>query len=81
MYECWVTCFSFRCSWQNEIVIDGYNGLLFNLNENQDYYKKLKIMIGNTKLYSSLSKGAIATAKKYSSNKMVHDYYNLMSGT
>ena len=64
---------------QNEIVIDGYNGLLFSLNENYDYYTKLKKMIDNTKLYSKLSHGAIETAKKYSSNKMVNDYYNLLS--
>ena len=64
---------------QNELIIDGYNGLLFEVNNIKEFANKIKLLINNKSLYEKLSHGAKETARKYSINNMISSYKNIIN--
>ncbi len=66
-----------------DYVIDGYNGFLCKPNNVDDFFKKVNILIDNSKILKTLSNNAYETAKKFDKNivneKLVKKLYEVIS--
>lgn len=60
-----------------ELIKDGENGFLFNVNDAHQLAEKLLLILGNTELYPKLAKGSRESVNgRFSTAAMIQDYEN-----
>lgn len=60
-----------------DLVINGYNGLLFTDNDVDDFVKKIELILNNKELISKYSKHSYEESKKYTIEECSRGYINL----
>lgn len=66
---CGVPCISFNCpSGPRDIIKDGYDGFLVNMNDNLDFIQKINYITNNEQVRRNLGTNAKQSVKKFSAN-------------
>lgn len=66
----------------SEIIVDGHNGLLYEIGNIADLTKKTELLINNKELYSKISENSILTCiNNYSLMKYVNEIVTLIDNT